>query len=106
MSFLSDFTYHLVEAVQHKNIKTDDFYIKMRLSYEHAGSKILAKIKTYTLTRAGLFLTLCYEIPCTGKFFSEVLILAPTNPQYDKIMFIELQVKYMKITSSSKSAHA
>ena len=56
----------------------------MPLSYEHAGSKILAKIKTYTLTRAGLFLTLCYEIPCTGKFFSEVLILASTKPQYDK----------------------
>ena len=72
----------------------------MRLSYEHAGSKILAKIKTYTLTRAGLFLTLCYEIPCTGKFFSEVLILAPTNPQYDKRLSSELPVQYMKIPIS------
>ena len=34
---------------------------------------------------------------CTGKSFSEVLILASTNPQYDKRLFI---VQYMKITSS------
>ena len=33
----------------------------------------------------------------TGKSFSEALILASTNPQYDKRLFIELQVQYMKI---------
>ena len=37
---------------------------------------------------------------CTGKSFSEVLILASTNPQYDKRLFIELQVQYIKIASS------
>ena len=36
----------------------------------------------------------------TGKSFSEALILASTNPQYDKRLFIELQVQYMKIASS------
>ena len=37
----------------------------------------------------------------TGKSFSEVFILiASTNPQYDKRLFIELQVQYMKIASS------
>jgi hypothetical protein len=36
----------------------------------------------------------------TGRSFSEALILATTNPQYDKILFIELQVQYMKIPSS------
>ena len=36
----------------------------------------------------------------TGKSFSETLILASTNPQYDKRLFIELQVQYMKIASS------
>ena len=36
----------------------------------------------------------------TGKSFSEALILASTNPQYDNILFIELPVQYMKITSS------
>ena len=35
----------------------------------------------------------------TGKYFSEVLILASTNPQYDKRLFIELPVQYMKIPS-------
>ena len=30
---------------------------------------------------------------CTGKSFTEVLILASTNPQYDKILFIELKVQ-------------
>ena len=36
----------------------------------------------------------------TGKSFSEALILASNNPQYDKRLFIELQVQYMKIASS------
>ena len=33
----------------------------------------------------------------TGKSFSEALILASTNPQCDKRLFIELQVQYMKM---------
>ena len=37
---------------------------------------------------------------CTGKSFSEALILASTNPQYGKRLFIDLPVQYMKITSS------
>ena len=37
---------------------------------------------------------------CTGKSFTEVLILASTNPQYDKILFIDSPVQYMKTTSS------
>ena len=32
----------------------------------------------------------------TGKSFSEVLILASTNPRYDKRMFIELPVQHKK----------
>ena len=36
----------------------------------------------------------------TGKSFSEALILASTNPQYDKILFIDLPVHFMKTTSS------
>ena len=36
----------------------------------------------------------------TGIFLSEALIFASTNPQYDERLFIELQVQYMKITSS------
>ena len=40
----------------------------------------------------------------TGKSFSEALILASTNPQYDRRLFIELQVQYMKIASSEHVA--
>ena len=35
-----------------------------------------------------------------GKFLSEALILASTNPQYDKRLFMDLPVQYMKTTSS------
>ena len=40
------------------------------------------------------------KMSLTGKSFSEALIFASTNPQYDKRLFIELQVQYMKIASS------
>ena len=34
------------------------------------------------------------------NLFSEALILVSTNPQYDKRLFIEVRVQYMKIPSS------
>ena len=34
----------------------------------------------------------------TGKSFSEALILASTNPQYDKKLSMELRDQYMKTT--------
>ena len=37
---------------------------------------------------------------CTVKSFSEALILASTNPQYDERLFIDLPVHYMTTTSS------
>ena len=40
------------------------------------------------------------KIPCTGKSLSEALILALTNPQHDKRLFIELPVQYKKTTCS------
>ena len=36
----------------------------------------------------------------TGKYLSEALILASTNPQYDNRLSIELRVQDMKIPSS------
>ena len=36
----------------------------------------------------------------TGKSFSKALILASTNPQYDKRLFIDLPVQNMKTTNS------
>ena len=41
----------------------------------------------------------------TGKSFSEALILASTNPQYDKRLFIALPVQCMKTTSSEHVVH-
>ena len=35
----------------------------------------------------------------TVKSLLEAFILAPTNPQYDERLFIDVQVQYMKITS-------
>ena len=40
------------------------------------------------------------KMSLTGKSFSEALILASTNPQYDKRLLIGLQVQYMKIAST------
>ena len=37
---------------------------------------------------------------CTGKSFSKALILASTNPKYDKRLSSELPFQYMKIPSS------
>ena len=36
----------------------------------------------------------------TGKSLPDTLIFASTNPQYDDILFIQLQVQYVKIPSS------
>ena len=44
--------------------------------------------------------TVYFCIFVTGKSFSEELFLTSTNPQYDKRLFIELRVQYMKIASS------
>ena len=57
--------------------------------------------KTRNLSQLPGFL--CQQIHlliCTGKSLSEAFIFASTNPQYDDILFIELQVQYVKIPSS------
>ena len=36
----------------------------------------------------------------TGKSLSEALIFASTNPQHDDMLIIELQVQYVRISSS------
>ena len=38
---------------------------------------------------------------CTGKSFSEALILALTNPQYDKRLFIDLAVLAGKLQAQN-----
>ena len=46
---------------------------------------------------------LCYNKSdfLTCKSLSDAFIFASTNPQYDNRLFIELQVQYMKISSSN-----
>ena len=39
-------------------------------------------------------------LSCTGKSFSEALIFATPNPQYDKRLFIDLPVQYIKTPPS------
>ena len=41
-----------------------------------------------------------FSISITGKSLSEAHILKSINPQYDKILFIDLPAPYMKTTSS------
>ena len=41
----------------------------------------------------------------TGKSLLEALILASTNPQYDKRLFIDLPVQYMETTSSEHAVY-
>ena len=46
------------------------------------------------------FVQFLVEVSHTGKSYSEALILASTNPQYDKRLFIELPVQYIKTISA------
>ena len=55
-------------------------------------SKIYKKTKNYSELEIIAFVT--------GKSFSEALILASTNPQYGKRLFIDLPVQYKKTTRS------
>ena len=50
------------------------------------------------MQRVNLFFQILHIF--TGKSFSEALIPASTNPQYDKRLLIDLPVQYMKTTSS------
>ena len=49
--------------------------------------------------------SLFYKVRDTGKSFSEAVILASTNPQYDERLFINLPVHYMKTTSSEHAVY-
>ena len=65
------------------------FYVKLIILYLESFQSNLALLWVYLIW-----------FPFTGKSFSEALIFASTNPQYDKRLFIESRVQCMKITSS------
>ena len=58
--------------------------------------------KYLRLFKENLNLNMCWGFGNyrTGKFLSKAHILGSTNPQYDKRLFIDLPVQYMKTTSS------
>ena len=67
---------------------------KWQFTYKIKKSRNIVAIRdTYFFDNFKIFFV-------TGKSLSEALIFASTNPQYDKRLFIELRVQYMKIPSS------
>ena len=70
---------------------------KVIAKHNFCNKNMLIKIKE---RMQGFQKLACTYIICTGKSLSEALILGSTNPQYDKRLFIDLPVQYMKTTSS------
>ena len=64
----------------------------------------LNKKRNIKLCLLTLFKVKCFQVS-TGKSFSEAFIFASTKPQYDKRFFTELQVQYMKISSSEHAVN-
>ena len=68
------------------------------------NSGLLNRWATAPLILAGLVISENANEPstptATGKSLLEAFILTSTNPQYDKRLFIDLPVQYMKTTSS------
>ena len=60
-----------------------------------------SKIQSKQLTMSGSAAISAMEL-FTGKSLSEAFILTSTNPKYDKRLFIDLPVQYMKTTSSEQ----
>ena len=58
----------------------------MALSHKYVETKTSAKIKIYTLTRAELLFSLCYEIPC------RTLSISGQKSRVLKLSFLRLQM--------------
>ena len=56
--------------------------------------------KCFSFMCQSLLSNVCFIKIRTGKSLSKALILGSTNPQYDKRLFIDLQVQYIKTISS------
>ena len=68
--------------------------VRSHVNFQHSFTGV-----SFTTNFASIGFFLIMYI-CTSKSFSEALILASTNPQYDNRLFVELRVQYMKIASS------
>ena len=60
----------------------------MPLSHERIGSKILAKIQIYILSRAELLITLYYEIPCNIAKFRKTKAKTTECQQFSIFKFL------------------
>ena len=65
-----------------------NIWISISLWTAHTGKSLFLDELTHNMTKN---CSLIYQFS-RGKYFSEALILASTNPQYDKRLFIVLQV--------------
>ena len=65
--------------------------------FENKSACLVRRINS--TSKSGIVDTFFHNI-CTGKSFSEELVLASTNPQCDDRLFIELRVQYVKFPSS------
>ena len=90
---LGDVTPHNIKLLKKVNqvvfpiVFDDKFYKDVLESGEYA------KLAYYNDVVVG---AVCCRVVVTSKSFSEALILASTNPQYYKRLFVELPVQHMK----------
>ena len=61
--------------------------------------------KCFSFMCQSLLSNVCFIKIRTGKSLSKALILGSTNPQYDKRLFIDLQVQYIKTISSEHDVY-
>ena len=70
------------------------YYLKFSLkenTFSNPSQNFLSRTKQTKCFVAGVSFI---QIVCKGKYFSEALILASTNPQHDKRLLIELPENY------------
>ena len=79
-----------------KSLNTFFFIKKDPFSMGSLGRKVFFS----TLLKDPTHMHQCFLYLVQVNFFQKHYILASTNPQFDKRLFIELQVQYIKITSS------
>ena len=85
-----------------KSKENFDLQISNKNEQDEQGEKVLQDTlkRSYKRPRNKYGINTLRALRVTGKSLSEALIIGSTNPQYDKRLFIDLPVQYMKTTSS------
>ena len=79
------------------------FYLVLSVApaVEFDEAEGICTLDEFCLSRQKLgVLMMIFSSNCTGKSLSEALIHGSTNPQYNKRLFIDLPVQYLKTTRS------